>query len=251
MILHFTCKHCARKLFAHASYEGCRAACPACQALIEVPIPLHPVQFSTDSHDPYLLDMEIGPEGAQAAEVRPLEPASGPFLQPVADSDSHSIPPERLARAEGAVLTCRAVAVLATLCSVGWVSYLALSALFLPAPPYPAIVFSGFLVYGLLWSTRQMLAGPANVHVAAALAILLCMPLTIQMGLPVVDDEVLKAVVKESETKGQPMTLATARALIFLLFSGMGVLFSLPVWFAAARITLLRRLKGKSGGQTR
>ena len=257
MPIRFICKHCERRLFAQEQFEGCRAACPSCGAAIEIPIPLRPSAHSAIYTDRSIVDMELGPDDALPVDIA-TDPATTPDATGSPEETSSLVVKaalEKLMKAERSVLISRAVAVIATTVTAGWMMYLGISAMFVSEPPYAAIIFTGFLVYGLLSVSRQMLLGPATVHVAAATAILMCMPLTLLMGLPVVDHEAIQTLIKKSEEAGTPMSLTTAHMTILLNFSVIGLVFSLPVWVAAVKITLLqrmkRRMKEAARGQTR
>jgi hypothetical protein len=211
--------------------------------MIEVPIPLRPARAETP-RDRGVIDMELGPEGSGGSmAVVPVQVRETTEPASIETEHASAVPDkERLAQAERLTMVARAVAVIATTITSGWLIYLSLMALLESDPPYAPVIFCAMLVFGLLSASRQMLNGPASVHVAAATAIMLCMPLTITMGLPVVD---LQKLAKETTVDDKPLALEMAQTLVLLNFSVIGCVFSLPVWFAALRITLLKRLKKK------
>jgi hypothetical protein len=245
MPIRFICKNCERRLFAQEQFEGCRAACPSCGQPLDIPIPLRPAAQIGDREDKSIVDMELGPDDALPVDLLTDATVTPGATGSLEETSSLIVKAalEKMIKAEQSVMISRAVAVIATTVTAGWMMYLGISAMFADEPPYAAIIFTGFLVYGLLSVSRQMLLGPASVHVAAATAIVMAMPLTLLMGLPVVSYEAVQNVIKENEARGQPMSLATAHMMILLNFSVIGLVFSLPVWVAAVKITLLRRMK--------
>ena len=155
-----------------------------------------------------------------------------------------------LALAERSTNTWRSVAIICSVCTAAWLSYLTLSLLLAHDPPYLLIVFNVFLVFGLFRSIRQMRTGAYPVFLAAATAVLLCMPLNLQLGL--LGEATLEKMLEQMQKNlapDQPQpTVAQLKAVILLLFSVTGFIFSIPIWLAALKVAAFQRLKATFGG---
>ncbi len=150
-----------------------------------------------------------------------------------------------IARAYRAASLWRSIATIMTTCTVGWMIWLTLNAISRPDPPYAVVVFNALLLVGLVWSMRQMKQGPPQVFFAAACAVMLCMPLDMQMGF--VDQEMINNVQKQNETQNVKLSVDQARAMLFWVSMIIGFIFSVPVWIAAIKVATLQRLIAEFG----
>lgn len=151
-----------------------------------------------------------------------------------------------LAVAERSTQVWRAISVIVTGCTVGWLVLLTVNLFFAGTAALPLAFFNMLLIAGLFWSTRQMRHGPHNVFLAAACAVLLCMPLNIAMGLPLVelDAEQLKQMQKQNPQFTEEML----RAVAGMVYSGVGLFFSIPLWIATLKVAGLQRLRQMAAG---
>ncbi len=145
-----------------------------------------------------------------------------------------------LAGAYNSASLWRSIAAIVTTCTAGWLLWLTLSALDRPDPPYAMTGFNALMLVGLVWSTRQMKHGPPQVFLAAACAVMLCMPLDMRLGF--VDADMIADVQRQNAEYQIVLSVEQARARLFWVSLIVGFLFSVPVWIAAIKVATLRRL---------
>ena len=149
-----------------------------------------------------------------------------------------------LALTERSANLWRAAGMLFTSWTASWLVFLTASAF--SSMPFQLIAFNVLLIFGLLWSARQMKKGPYQVFLAAAITILACMPLNCLLAfmleiLPM--DEVLRGMKERDPLHSAFFTTEFLFWSWFLMFFGAGCLFSLPVWIATFKVLSLERLR--------
>lgn len=145
----------------------------------------------------------------------------------------------------------RGVSILATMLTNGWLLLQTLHSIVLTShptgldfqAPWPLYMFNVLLMGGLFTLIRQMKMGPAHVFLTAAIAIIVCMPLDVFLGLPLEGLDQFMA-----EAKKQDMYKNWTQQHFIWLFafvSGMiGAFISIPVWLTALKLTLQARMSG-------
>jgi len=146
--------------------------------------------------------------------------------------------------------TWRALAVIVTGLTIGWMSFITIN-IWSFAEPNLLMIFNPLLIIGLIWNSRQMKSGPAQVFFSAALAIMLCMPLNVMLGLPFPGPEMQKEIIQQNQAKLKelsPEEIATTMKISgFLFFLAVGFVFSIPAWVAMMQVSGLQRLQAKLG----
>lgn len=146
--------------------------------------------------------------------------------------------------------TWRALSVITTGLTIGWMSFITIN-IWNFSDPNLLMLFNPLLIIGLIWSSRQMKSGPAQVFFSAALAIMLCMPLNVMLGLPFPGPEMQKEIIQQNQAKLKelsPEEIATTMKISgFLFFLAVGFVFSIPAWVAMMQVSGLNRLQAKLG----
>jgi hypothetical protein len=146
--------------------------------------------------------------------------------------------------------TWRAIAVAACGLTIGWLCFITAN-IWSFSEPNLLMLFNPLLVIGLIWSSRQMKNGPPQVFFSAALAILLCMPLNMMLGLPLGGPQFEQDLVKQMQEKMKDATpeqiIASMRVFWFLMFLAIDFVVSLPVWIAMIQVAGVQRLQAKLG----
>lgn len=151
--------------------------------------------------------------------------------------------------AERIANTWRAIATAACGMTIGWLCFITAS-IWNFSEPNLLMLFNPLLIIGLIWSSRQMKNGPPQVFFSAALAILLCMPLNIMLGLPMGGpqfDQMVKQMQESMKDSTPEQIVASIRVMSFLMFLAIDFVVSLPVWFAMIQVAGVQRLKAKLG----
>jgi len=143
--------------------------------------------------------------------------------------------------AERSAHTWRVLAMVVTTITAGWLVMLTMMT-WHKAPPTFA-VFNLLLATGLLWNTTQMRQGPAGVFLAAAAAVLFCMPIDTILGLALVDAEILKQIQSQNPQQYAELTVENVNAVFGLLFTFVGVVLSVPIWIATLKVAASQRLR--------
>ncbi|HEY3321179.1 MAG TPA: hypothetical protein VGP72_11985 [Planctomycetota bacterium] len=160
-----------------------------------------------------------------------------------------------IAEAERSAHTWRVIATLVSGLTIGWLVLLTLQVWApltnssLASSPWPLMIFDPLLVIGMLWASRQMRRGPAQVFVTAAMTILLCMPLNILLGLPVSDAQLEEELVRQNARLAQlsPQERENLiRVLMLMLYTFIGAVLSVPVWVAALKVAGVARRRAAS-----
>ncbi|HLX65211.1 MAG TPA: hypothetical protein VKX17_28340 [Planctomycetota bacterium] len=147
----------------------------------------------------------------------------------------------------------RMVSIFMTMLTAGWLVALTVNNLELAfskslepglaRPPWTVFAFDIPLIFGLFMLMRQMRRGPYHVFLSAAFAIVVCMPLTIALGLPIpVDLELLR---KQGDFY-KNFTEEDARNTVMIVTTMIGLLFSAPVWFTALKLFAQSRIRARS-----
>lgn len=145
----------------------------------------------------------------------------------------------------------RGLSILVTMLTSGWLVLQTLNCLSLQyspsiepnlaRAPWTLYVFNVLLIGGLFTLIRQMKNGPYHVFLAAALAIIACMPLDLALGFPLQGLEKFAEEAKKSSEVYKEWTMSDFYSLCAFGFSFMGMLISLPVWFTALKVGLQAR----------
>ncbi|MFH0939146.1 MAG: hypothetical protein V1899_07695 [Planctomycetota bacterium] len=289
MAIYFNCVHCGKALFSQDQYAAREVICPGCQTRNTIPssatAPSQDTAQLLDMESPQagVLDCATAlrpPEapsnrqeclphsvalGTEATKICPLcaeiiKAAArkcrfcGAILDEKLKEDENDHRREQamlavVTIAERSTNVWRSVAIASGICTVAWLSYLTLNLLLTQEPPYLLIGFNVLLIFGLFRSVRQMRTGAYTVFLAAAMAVLLCMPLNLQLGLVMVDDAMLEQMRKNMPPNQPQPTAAQLQALLLLIFSGIGFVFSIPIWLAALKVAAFQRLKNTFGGK--
>ncbi|MEI6232289.1 MAG: hypothetical protein WCT04_04515 [Planctomycetota bacterium] len=146
----------------------------------------------------------------------------------------------------------RGASILATMLTTGWLSLQTLNCIVLHLNPYsltflapwPVYVFNVLLIGGLFSLIRQMKSGPYHVFLAAAISIVICMPLDIALGFPVQGMEQVMAEAKKQEFY-KDWTLADFHTLFAFISAFVGSVISVPVWLT----TLFLAFQTRGSGQ--
>lgn len=146
-----------------------------------------------------------------------------------------------LTQAERSTHIWRMIATVAATVTTGWLALLTMG-MWSDASPM-LIAFNLLLIVGLIWNTRQMRQGPANVFLAAACAVVLCMPLDLLLGLTVLDAETFKELQKQDPQHYANLTLDNVNRVMGFLCTMVGFVVSIPVWIAMLKVTYLQRLR--------
>ncbi len=146
-----------------------------------------------------------------------------------------------LVLAERSTLLWRMLSTLVTTGTAGWLTLLSLESLLGPDPNYLAIGFNASLILGLVWSSRQMRQGHYQVFLAAALAVVLCMPINSLLGIPEVSAQQLEELHKSNPTLS--LTDDQLQQGISGFFTLVGLALSIPVWIATAKVAAVQRLQ--------
>jgi phage FluMu protein Com len=142
--------------------------------------------------------------------------------------------------AERSAHTWRVLAMAVTTITAGWLVMLTMMT-WHRMPPTLA-VFNLLLAAGLVWNTTQMKRGPASVFLAAAAAVLFCMPIDTILGLALVDEATLRQIKSQDPQQYANLTTEQVNAAFGLMFTFVGLLFSVPVWIATVKVALFQRL---------
>jgi hypothetical protein len=145
-----------------------------------------------------------------------------------------------LAQAERSTHIWRTIATVAATVTTGWLVLLTMG-MWREASPM-LIAFNLLLIVGLIWNTRQMRRGPANVFLAAACAVVLCMPLDLLLGLTVLDADAFNELQKQDPQHYANLTLENVNRVMGFLVTMVGFVISIPVWIAMLKVTYLQRL---------
>ncbi len=152
--------------------------------------------------------------------------------------------------ARGSETLVRGVSVVMTMLTSGWLMFLTLDCITLNTSPsfeltfsaaWPLYFFNVLLIGGLLMLIRQMKVGPYHVFLAAAVAIITCMPLDALIGLPLSGSEAKLAEIKSQGDMYKNLTVSDVYWVGIAFYSFAGVLVSIPVWFAALVIGVRER----------
>lgn len=230
MPIQFTCRRCGQALFAQEQYAGRLVKCPACQDENSIPAPrdcpVLPQAGSGPQRDDELIDMEQAPEPLPAVAAPPPETSAGDAL---------------LNKAERSAYTWRVLAMLFTIVTAGWLVLLTLET-FQKAPATLAI-FNLLLAGGLVWNATQMRRGPASVFGAVALAVLFCMPIDTILGLALVDEATMEKLRSQNPQYYASLTADSVNGSFGLMFSIVGLFFSIPLWIAGRKVMAFQRLR--------
>ncbi len=156
-----------------------------------------------------------------------------------------------VSQAEHSVRTWRTISAIVCGLTIGWLFLVTLGAGRAPNGTL-LIIFNFLLMTGLFWSVRQMRNGPHQVFLSAAMAVLLCMPLNVLLGLPVTDPESQKLLLRQHpemfpKEMSEEDVQTALRTMSIFAFLFVGFLFSIPVWIAAFKVAALQRLKATLG----
>ncbi len=145
----------------------------------------------------------------------------------------------------------RGLSVLVTMLTAGWLVLQTLNCVSLQyspsvepnlaRAPWTLYVFNVLLIGGLIMLIRQMKNGPYHVFLAAALAIVACMPLDLSLGFPLQGLEKFAEEAKKSSEVYKDWTMQDFYYLCAFGFSFTGMVISLPVWFTALKVGLQAR----------
>ena len=145
----------------------------------------------------------------------------------------------------------RGLSILVTMLTAGWLVLQTLNCLALEyspsvepnlaRAPWTLYVFNVLLIGGLMTLTRQMKDGPYHVFLAAALAIVVCMPLDLALGFPMQGVEKSVEDVKKMGEMYKDWTTSNSYWFGASLFIFTGLAISLPVWFTALKVGLQAR----------
>lgn len=156
-----------------------------------------------------------------------------------------------LAEAQRSATTWRAIAVLATGLTIGWLVFITARVFIESSELNVLMVFNPLLIIGLVWNSRQMRQGPAHVFFSAALAILLCMPLNFMLGLPTASPEMQQQFIKQNQANFKDMKpediAMMFKITVFFMYLAVDFVFSLPVWIAMMKVRALQRLQATLG----
>ncbi|HYF48257.1 MAG TPA: hypothetical protein VEJ63_02565, partial [Planctomycetota bacterium] len=148
-----------------------------------------------------------------------------------------------LAMFERNVNIWRSFSIIVTSFTIGWLFYLSFTESFQSEPPWPAIIFNITLIYGLWRASREMKNGPHMMFIAAGIAIVLCMPLNLKLGMMAVTPEMMDMLKKNASPGTPEMTAEQIRAFMLVLFTFAGAVFSIPLWITALKVAALQRLR--------
>lgn len=157
-------------------------------------------------------------------------------------------PTTDVARSLDAVL--RGASILATMLTTGYMLVETLNSIVLRhgptsldfLAPWPLYVFNVMMIGGFLSLIRQMKTGPAHVFLTAALAIVVCMPLDMFLGLPLpgLDQFVVEA---KKQDLYKDWTQSGFVGMFAFLTGLIGAIISVPVWLTGLMLALRSRLK--------
>ncbi len=175
------------------------------------------------------------------------------FDESLRESDEHdrktNVSSTVVGEAERIANTWRAIAVAACGLTIGWLCFITAN-IWSFSEPNLLMLFNPLLIIGLMWSSRQMKNGPPQVFFSAALAILLCMPLNMMLGLPMGGpqfDQMVKQMHESMKDSTPEQIIASMRVFSFLMFLAIDFVVSLPVWFAMIQVAGVQRLKAMLG----
>jgi len=212
--------------------------------------PRAPTLDSAASEFSRRFDAELPPSrvnlgtGDSASSAAPPAPAIRSDFQAQDQEEQQRLSRMRLlAMFERNVNVWRSFSIIVTSFTIGWLFYLTLTSSFQSEPPWPAILFNCTLIYGLWRASREMKNGPHMMFIAAAIAMIVCMPINLKLGMLAVTPDMLDALKRSAAPGGPMMTGEQLEAAMLVVFSFAGVVFSVPVWIAALKVAALQRMR--------